>query len=184
LIKVNLLPLEFQRKAAERVNVWWLAILPVVVLCFLVPNYLSTVNKLTSVKKKLDAVNQEVEKCKGVKERLKSIEEEIRGLESNITFIREKKSKQKFWAEVLDKLSAVLPSDIWLESLSISPEGTITMSGNTFRYSSVATFYRALNSSSYFGGATLASCSKTYGEGGKPDSVTFSISCGYQGGGK
>jgi len=184
LIKVNLLPLEFQRKAAERVNVWWLAILPVVVLCFLVPNYLSTVNKLKSVKKKLDAVNQEVEKYKGVKERLKSIEEEIKGLESNITFIREKKSKQKFWAEVLDKLSAVLPGDIWLESLSISPEGTITMSGNTFRYSSVATFYRALNSSSYFGGATLASCSKTYGEGGKPDSVTFSISCGYQGGGK
>jgi Tfp pilus assembly protein PilN len=183
MIKINLLPLELQRKAKELFNVWYLMIIPVLVILVCIPFYISALNQINQTKAEIEEINKKLEQYKDVREKLKQVEDEIKGIEVKIEFIKDKKNRQKFWSEVLDKLSAIMPVDVWLESLSVSQDGTITMSGGTVSFESVGNFIRSLNNSQYFRGAKLSGgVSKVYEgtpETQQTEKVSFSITCTY-----
>lgn len=185
MIKINLLPIELQRRAKEVFNVWYLMAIPVIIILILIPIYISPINQIKQTKAEIEEINKKLEQYKDIKEKLKSVEEEIKNIEANIEFIKDKKSKQKFWSEVLDKLSAVMPTNVWLESLSVAQGGIITMVGGTISFDAVGNFIRSLNNSKYFRGAKLAGgVSKTYAgiaEAQVVEKVSFSITCTYLG---
>lgn len=185
MIKINLLPLELQKKAKEVFNVWYLLIIPVIILLGCIPIYISSVNQIKKVKSEIEEVNRKLERYKDVREKLKQVEDEIKAIEVKIEFIKDKKERQKFWAEVLDKISAVMPENVWLDSLSVSQERIITMTGGTTSFDAVGNFVRALNNSKYFTGAKLGGgVTKTYTPGENlqfGEKVSFSITCTYLG---
>lgn len=174
MIKINLLPSEYQRKAAEIINVWWFSIIPVLVIVFLVPVYVSKLNQINKTKTELEDVKRKIDKYKNVKDELEKINEEIKQVEAQISFITDKKEKQKFWSKVLERLEGIMPVDVELESLNVDEEGRVTAVGKTFSYRSAANFIRTLNKSKYFEGAK-GTFTKSYGTAEGGDIVDFSM---------
>lgn len=180
MIRINLLPEELQRKVAIRFNLWYLSIIPLFVVIIAGIMYLKQINRIKEVKNEIVKVEQELAKYKDVEEQLQRVKEDISQLETQIQFIKEKREKQKFWIGVLDRLTAVLPSDVWLQSLSLNPDGSINMQGETFSYNSVANLIKTLNNSTYFQNAQISSASKSYGTGMQGmNQVSFSLTCSY-----
>ena len=179
MIKINLLPPELRRRAVRKINYLTLGIIPLVMIIILIPIYTSKVNQIKSLKKEIEEVNKEIDKFKHVKEQLKNVQNEIANLKTKIDFIKIKKERQGVWLRILDDLTSILPTDIWFTTLSVGDDGVLSMSGNTFFYSSVAEFIRVINRSKIFGEARLISSSKEYSAPGSglPDRVTFSLTC-------
>lgn len=60
---------------------------------------------------------------------------------------------------VMREVRDIIPSDIWLSSLSINPDGGVSLAGDTFSMESVARFALAIEDSPMFGEAHVGSVS-------------------------
>lgn len=181
MIKVNLIPPELQKRVVGGFNYLYLFIIPAVVAIGLVPLYASKLQELKKLEKEIVDINQKIEQHKGIQEELARAHSDINLIQSKISFIEEKKKKQLFWNKALDKITAILPSNVWLDSLSLTSAGGVSISGNTFSFDDVSKFITILNRSSTFSGARLGSTSKSYGgEILGRDKVTFSLTFNYK----
>ncbi len=175
------MPPELQRRAVGGFNYLYLFIIPAVVAIGLVPIYYSKFQELEKIKMEISDVNQKIEQYKGIQEELARAHSDINLIQSKISFIEGKKKKQLFWNKTLDKIVAILPSNVWLNSLSLTSAGGVSLTGNTFSFDDVSKFITTLNHSPLFSDVRLGSTSKSYGEGAMGgDKVTFSLTFNYK----
>lgn len=180
MIKVNLLPLDLQEKAKERFSVFWFGLFPVLVILVCVPFYIIKLKQIREVQQEIVTVDTEIAKYKDVEDKLAAAKQENQLLDTKINFITSKKKMQGFWLNALDRISAILPPDIWLSSISLTPEGLATVGGNTFSFKSLANFIRLLQRTSFLSDVKMSSSSKSYGSAGTGDRVTFQLSFTYK----
>lgn len=181
MIKVNLLPLDLQEKAKERFSVYWFGAFPVLVILVCIPFYFIKVKQIKEVQQKIVEVDAEIATYKGIEAQLAEAKQEVQLIETKINFIKQKKDIQSFWLNAIDRITAVLPADVWLSSISIQPNGMTSVVGNTYTYKSVANLLRTLQKTPFLSDVRMSSSSKSYGHGATPDSATFQMSFIYHG---
>lgn len=175
------MPPELQRRVVGGFNYLYLFIIPAIVAIGLVPIYASKLQELKKIEKEIVDINQKIEQHKGIQEELARAHSDINLIQSKISFIEGKKRKQLFWNKTLDKITAILPSNVWLDTLSLTSAGGVSLSGNTFSFDDVSKFITTLNRSPMFSEVRLGSTSKSYGGdvlGG--DKVIFSLTFNYK----
>lgn len=180
MIKVNLLPLDLQERAKERFSVFWFAVVPVLVVLVCIPFYVIKLRQIKEVRQKIVEVDAEIAKFKDVEAKLAAAKQENQLLDTKINFIKSKKKMQGFWLNALDRISAVLPPDVWLNSISLTPEGLTSVAGNTFSYKSVANLIRVLQRAPFVSDVKMNSSSKAYGVPGTGDRVSFQLNFVYK----
>lgn len=180
MIKVNLLPLDLQEKAKERFSVYWFAAVPVLVILVCIPFYILKVRQIKEVQGKIVAVDAEIAKYKDVEDKLAAAKQENQLLDTKINFIQSKKKMQSFWLNALDRISAILPPDVWLSSIALTPEGLTSVTGSTFSYKAVANLIRLFQRTPFVSDVKMSSSSKSYGSPGMGDRVTFQLSFIYK----
>lgn len=175
MLKVNLLPLDLQEKAKERFSVYWFGAFPVIVLLACIPFYFIKIQQIKKVEADIVQVDEQIAKYKGVDAELAAAKSENQLLDTKINFIKQKKKVQTFWLNALDRISGILPSDVWLTTVSLQPTGQTSIVGNTFSYKSVANFLRILQKTPFVSEVKMSSSSKNYGSAVTTDRVNFTF---------
>lgn len=180
MIKVNLLPLDLQEKARERFSVYWFGVFPVLVVLVCIPIYLLKLKQIRKVQDDIAKIEIEIAKYKDVEDKLDAAKQENLLLDTKINFITSKKKMQGFWLNALDRISAILPPEVWLNNISLTPEGMTSIAGNTFSFKSVANFIRVLQRTPFVSDVKMNSSTKNYGVPGMGDKVVFQINFMYK----
>lgn len=180
MIKVNLLPLDLQEKAKERFSVYWFAAVPVLVILACIPFYVIKIRQIKDVQQQIVELDAEIAKYKDVEDKLSAAKQENQLLDTKINFIKSKKKMQGFWLNALDRISAVLPPDVWLNSVSLTPEGLTAVTGSTFSYKSVANLIRILQRVPFVSDVKMSSSAKAYGTQQVGDRVSFQLNFVYK----
>lgn len=160
MIKVNLLPLDLQRKAQEKFNPLWFLVLVPIVIVSLIPWYFSLQGKIKSLEEELNITKSKIEKFKDIDKENENLKAEIAALSDKINFIEDKKKKQKYWTTLLDRLAVILPPNVALDTLTASSDGLLQITGETFQFKDVANLMRTISSSKIFISPKLATTNK------------------------
>lgn len=179
MLKINLLPLDLQEKAKERFSVYWFGAFPVLVILVCIPIYFLKVKQIRNVEEQIVEVDAQIAQYKDVEAKLAAAKQENLLLDTKINFIQQKKKVQAFWLNALDKVSAILPADVWLASISLEPTGQTSVSGTTYSYKSVANLLRVLQRTPFISDVKMSSSSKSYGSATSTESVSFQVSFVY-----
>src|SRR3989338_4994547 len=154
MIKINLI---FDRKAIEREKTKQQLLLGVILIFITIgiSGFL-----WYSQNKNIENINDKEKKKKRLEEIVKAI--------------GELKNTQKGPARILDNINIILPSEIWLISLS-EGSGQMKMDGFSFSNPSIATFMENIKASRYFSDAELLEIQQTTIEGEKVKKFTLNI---------
>jgi len=181
LLKVNLLPLDLQRKAQEKFNPLWFLILVPIVVVSLIPWYFSLQNKIKSLEADLELTKSKIEKYKDIDKQNEDLKKDIAALEEKINFIEDKKKKQQYWTTLLDRLTVIIPPNISISSMNATADGLIQITAETFQFKDIANFMRTINASKFFISPKLSASNKQINENDlNPEITTFTLSFAYK----
>lgn len=148
----------------------------------------------TSLKSQIDrqtATNEEVnQEIKQIQSQLPLIEESkkrIASLEREIKMIKSLVHDPLRYANLLQEIAILLPENVWLDDLSIVPQGNkVNFSGHAAEVvgqrkplATIADLMRNFNDSEYFTNSTLDSTAETAGKDGSPSVFSFKLAIDY-----
>lgn len=129
MMRINLLPPEIlERRKAER-RFGWVILAAVMVAVVLAGVWAFAFFRLQSKEDELAAVQQEVQSTNAQAAQLAIFEERASELETRRATAQLALSSRRNWARLLNELSLVLPSDVWVETLLASEEAGLDISG-------------------------------------------------------
>lgn len=182
MLKVNLLPLDLQRKAAEKFNPLWFLILVPIVAVSLIPWYFSLQRRIKSLEADLELTKSKIEKYKDIDKQNEDLKRNIAALDEKINFIEDKKKKQQYWTTLFDRLTVIMPPNVSISSMNATADGSIQITAETFQFKDVANFMRTINSSEFFTSPKLSATNKQVNENDVyPELTTFALSFVYKG---
>src|SRR3989338_419417 len=173
MIKINLV---FDRKAIERERIKQQLSLAVALMIVTIglSGYLwySQNSKIEELNKNKSNSKAKLESLKTVIAKIDDKEKKKKRLEDIIKAIGELKRVQRGPARIFDEINIILPSDIWVTSLSGSG-GQIKIDGYSFSNPGIATFMENIKASRYFLDAELLEIQQTNIEGEKVKKFTL-----------
>lgn len=182
MLKVNLLPLDLQRKAQEKFNPLWLLILVPIVAISLIPWYFSLQGRIKSLEADLELTKSRVDKYKDIDKQNEDLKRTVAALDEKITFIEDKKKKQQYWTTLLDRLTVIMPPNISISTMNATADGLLQITAETFQFKDVANFMRTINASEFFTSPKLSATNKQIDENNiNPEMTTFTLSFAYKG---
>ncbi|OGW00821.1 MAG: hypothetical protein A3I04_00660 [Nitrospinae bacterium RIFCSPLOWO2_02_FULL_39_110] len=175
MIKINLI---FDRKAVEREKTKQQLLLGVILIFITIGIsgflWYSQNKNIENINKNISDSKEKLEKLKSIIDKINDKEKKKKRLEEIVKAIGELKNTQKGPARILDNINIILPSEIWLISLS-EGSGQIKMDGFSFSNPSIATFMENIKASRYFSDAELLEIQQTTIEGEKVKKFTLNI---------
>ena len=178
-IKVNLLPTE--RKKMTFDPVFWL-LLVIVLLCtvgFVVIG-VNLGKQIEETNKQITAAEQRIKNDEETLRQVVPLRQEIARLKEEIKMIENLKYDPVRYGNLLGEVGRVLPSNVYLSSLSIEPStssviisGTAKNTGSAAPLASISGLINRISNSKIFSDASLASTSQT---GNETDGFGFSFS--------
>lgn len=182
MLRVNLLPLDLQRKAQEKFNPLWFLILVPLVAVSLVPWYFSLQGKIKSLEADLELTKSRADKYKDIDKQNEDLKRTVAALDEKITFIEDKKKKQQYWTTLLDRLTVIMPPNISINTMNATADGLIQITAETFQFKDVANFMRTINASEFFTSPKLSASNKQIDANNiNPEMTTFTLSLAYKG---
>ncbi|MBI3814888.1 MAG: PilN domain-containing protein [Nitrospinae bacterium] len=173
MIRINLV---FDRKAIGRTRVQQELALTVI-LVFITAGisgflWYSQNNRMEEINKNISDSKAKLESLKTVIAKIADKEKKKKRLEDIIKAIGELKRVQKGPARIFDEINIILPSEIWITSLSESG-GQIKIDGYSFSNPGIATFMENIKASRYFLDAELLEIQQTSIDGEKVKKFTL-----------
>ena len=175
MIRINLLPVRVsqkQEKLRGQVIIASISLFLVLVACGAV--YASILMKVSAEKDSIAQRQSEIQRLKkvlGEVAHFKSLQDELRGKLNVLEQLKEAKTGP---VHLIDDLSQVIPSKVWLTSFKES-KGSITLAGIGLSEESVVKFLRDLEKSKYYKNVELSVIEQTTQDGLKLQK--FSLSC-------
>ncbi len=155
MIKINLV---FDRKAIERTRIQQEMALALVLVFITIGMsgflWYSQNSKIGEINKNISDSKAKLEKLKAVINKIADKEKKKKRLEDIIKAIGDLKGVQRGPARIFDEINIILPSEIWVTSLSESG-GQIKIEGYSFSNPGIAAFMENIKASRYFLDAEL-----------------------------
>jgi len=101
---------------------------------------------ILKLKAKVNESQSALAELKGERE---SVEREIKRIEGKLEALIQTHRERYVWAEVLKRLSKLVPRDLWINKLRLNKE-LVTIAGTTFSNALVSDFMTRLDESDYF----------------------------------
>ena len=129
MMRINLLPPEIlERRKAER-RIGWVVIAAIGVAVVLVGVWGFGYFRLQDKQDELAQVQQLVQSTQAQADQLAVFEQRATELEGRRTTAQRALGTRRNWGKLLDELSLVLPSDVWLQTLVAAEAGGLSMNG-------------------------------------------------------
>lgn len=175
MIRINLLPV---REAQKRARIFTqlavgIAVLAVTVLAC-AGLYFAKAAQISHKKEDIRTAQQEINRLKKAIGEVADFKKKQAELQGKLDVLNDLKAKKSGPVHLLDDLSKVLPSKLWIESFKESG-GKISIDGVGLNEEMVATFLRDLESSPYYRNVELKVTKQTKKKDLKLQQ--FSISC-------
>ncbi|MHB1341641.1 MAG: PilN domain-containing protein [Coriobacteriia bacterium] len=129
MMRVNLLPPEITEKRKGEQRLVYVAFAFVAVAILLAALWGFATLRADGLQKDLDAQQQELAQTKNQSEALKIFEDQAAELQRRSGIALLTLEARRNWSKLLDEISLVLPSDVWLTSLSASEEDNLQLDG-------------------------------------------------------
>jgi len=129
MMRVNLLPPEIlERRQAERRIVW--VVVAAIVIAVLLAGVWGVANyRLQNKKDELAAVQQEAQAIQAQADQLAIFETRASELEERQATVQAALGGRIDWAKLLDEVSLVLPSDLWVQTMAVDEDAGISLAG-------------------------------------------------------
>ncbi|MCK8114410.1 PilN domain-containing protein [Anaerosoma tenue] len=129
MMRVNLLPPEIlERRQAERRIIW--VVVAAIVIAVLLAGVWGVANyRLQNKKDELAAVQQEAQAIQAQADQLAIFETRASELEERQATVQAALGGRIDWAKLLDEVSLVLPSDLWVQTMAVDEDAGISLAG-------------------------------------------------------
>jgi Tfp pilus assembly protein PilN len=129
MMRVNLLPPEIlERRQAERRIIW--VVVAAIVIAVLLAGVWGVANyRLQNKKDELAAVQQEAQAIQAQADQLAIFETRASELEERRATVQAALGGRIDWAKLLDEVSLVLPSDLWVQTMAVDEDAGISLAG-------------------------------------------------------
>ena len=150
MIKVNLLPVKRKKKAKPLPSFLIVTVLVTIVVCVIMA-YLSFFysSRLSARKAQFEANEKKIAELKQKIKAVEDFEQRNRMFKQRNDIIEQLSRNKSVPVKILDEISALLPSGVWLQSLVITSVG-ISMEGYGFTNSDIVIFVDHLKASTMF----------------------------------
>jgi len=129
MMRVNLLPPEIlERRRAEK-RIGWVVLAAIAVALILAGVWGFAQFRLQAKQDELAAVQQQAQAIQAQADQLAIFEERAAELETRRATLVYALGTRVDWAKLLDELSLVLPSDMWIQTLAVDELTGLSMSG-------------------------------------------------------
>ncbi len=129
--------------------------------------------EISFLQKKLNSMKTEVKNLQPQIKAVNRFKEEKQKLEVQVEAIKQLSKERLINVKALDTLQAVIPKEVWLESLKVDDE-RVTIKGKTVSDSFITSFLQSLNQSIYFTDVQLIGTSEQSGKNGPVKLFEFS----------
>ena len=136
-MSINLLPQEIIAKRRSEKRLIFLGLATIILVLLMVFTFLSLNWKVGQEEEQLMKIKDEKQKVNSEIGKYKIYEERQVELQKKRDILNSAMSDEVAWDKFLNEVSMVIPSNVWLESLSMSADG-INYAGYTFDFPSVA----------------------------------------------
>lgn len=185
MIKINLLPVEIERKAAARKKIFLAAVAGAVVVFIFAGSFLMRIAKVASLNKDLKTVKAELKKYEVKKKFFEGIKKQKESLQTRLNTIDQLMSSQLNYPKMMEelaKLPGVLPANVWLKTFTTrTDKAGINLTFNveaTDNYA-VADLLTNLEKSPLFEKIVIRGFSAGAGDAGKK-TRTLNVKCIYK----
>jgi len=136
--KVNLLPPEIIERQRARQKVAYLSGGMIVLSIFLLLIYLMLIGRVYQESQLLSKLKEDNQQLEAAVSKYKPYEEDQKELERRKAILRQAMDGQILWSHILNEISMVIPSDVWLTKFSGDASSGVLMDGYTFDHPAVA----------------------------------------------
>ncbi len=151
MIKINLLP---QQKRAKSTNVEKDLVLFVLAILLIAGSIYATdyhftaqINSLNTQISQKSAIRTNLEQQVGT---VNQVLDELKGIESRIKIIKDVRIRQGLPVKYIDEIVVNIPAQkMWIETFTLNPNGSISLSGVALDNQSFATYVEKLRASNY-----------------------------------
>lgn len=151
MIKINLLP---QQKRAKSTNVEKDLVLFVLAILLIAGSiyaadyhFTAQINSLNTQISQKSAVRANLEQQVGT---VNQVLDELKGIESRIKIIKDVRIRQGLPVKYIDEIVVNIPAQkMWIETFTLNPNGSISLSGVALDNQSFATYVEKLRASNY-----------------------------------
>lgn len=150
MIKVNLLPVKRKKKAKPLPSFLVITVLTTVGICVILAYLTFFFSSRLSAKKEQFAANER--KIAELKEMIKTVvdfEERNKTFRERTEIIEQLSKNKSLPVKILDEFSALLPSGVWLQSMSVSG-GSINLEGYGFTNNDIVAYVDNIKNSPLF----------------------------------
>jgi|GEM_PF-5357965 Tfp pilus assembly protein PilN len=164
-IRIDLLPPELKLK--KRVE--WGRVLPILVavlIGFIIGfSWIVMAINASTLKGEIRRIDGELARKQEVVKLVRAVEEDIAKIKSRIEVIERIRGSRILWADMLDELDSLLPSQVWLTSIVLSEAGKVEVNGMGLSLSEISKLLRGLEGSPHFSNVSLIYAKETSAEG-------------------
>ena len=180
-MRINLLPGEYEKKAAAQRRVVMVSLLAVLLAMVFMGVYFSRVAKLTALNNSIQGVDAELSRLKPVVDRVNTLSAKRTEIDRKMRVISDLMETRLFYPLFMENLAKNFPGGVWLTNLNTRgsyDEFDITMGLNARDNYAVAEFLNVLEDSPLFDKIRFTGISTI--TGGEDENIrVFSVSCGY-----
>lgn len=175
MIHINLLPMREVELAATRRQEITLGVL-LLVLTFVITAFFHLLQgrRLQAADEELARVEASLQELRTVTKEVSRLRNDKKELEAKLKVIADLQHKKMGPVRVLDNLGASTPQQLWLTEF-VDAAGAATFSGMAADNQTIASFMRALSSSSYFSNVDLVETSQVAQGEGLPPLMRFTV---------
>jgi type IV pilus assembly protein PilN len=150
MIKVNLLPIKRKKKAKPLPSFLIITVVATVIVCIIMA-YISFFfsSRLSARKDQVDRNEKRITELKAKIKAVEDFEKRNQMFKQRNDIIEQLSRNKSLPVKILDEISALLPTGVWLQSLTITGAG-ITMEGYGFTNADIVIYVDHLKSSAMF----------------------------------
>jgi len=128
-MRINLLPPEILEKRRAESRIVYLGVVAAVVLVVLAVVWVFAYQRVGTAQSDLDAKQQQVQMTQAKADTLAIFEQKEQDLQARQAIAQQALAGRQNWAKLLDEISLVLPTDVWLSTMTFDQTAGLNIGG-------------------------------------------------------
>jgi len=129
MMRINLLPPEILEKRRAESRIVYLGVVAAVVLVVLAVVWVFAYQRVGIAQSDLDAKQQQVQMTQAKADTLAIFEQKEQDLQARQAIAQQALAGRQNWAKLLDEISLVLPTDVWLSTMTFDQTAGLNIGG-------------------------------------------------------
>ena len=179
-ISINLLPPEYRKKQkdftwiTDRRIIWpTVGLIVAIVAVLMLQTYIN--ETISGLSQELSRVQEEVERERPLLSKISDLEQKQGVINTKINALKSIQVSKKRWVILFEKLSSVLPPNMWITSINQMGEFDLEMRGVTYDFSEVAEYMVKLEKQVSIESVSLVTISTSKQEGKEAYNFTIKV---------